>query len=287
MEGPEEPDLQLGVGRDRPTRPCPGRPLRAVERLLAAGVHHVDVAVRTQRVRGGDAHAPLLERHGDGGDLVPAPHVALQVDALDGAERRTGRGVRAAGEERDEEGESSHAESPNHCRPCAHGLIVACRDRGPRAAQGVQGPPAPAGPGRVDPLPLPAPLRGGEGRRRHLLLGRPGRAGRVPRPERGGQDHHAEGPLRAPPPQRRRGAGGRLRPGAARERLPQVHHPGDGAEAAAALGPAPVRDLRPEPGHLRDPAPGVRGPHPRAGRAARPRRRGRQADAAALPRASG
>src|SRR5277367_4685613 len=47
----------------------------------------------------------------------------------------------------------------------------------------------------------------------------------------------------------RRGAGGWPRAPAARGRLPQENHARDGPEAAAALGLAPLGNIRPQPRH--------------------------------------
>ena len=110
------------------------------------------------------------------------------------------------------------------------------------------------------------------------------RAGRLPGPQRRRQDHHAQGARRPAAPDGGRGPG---RTATCRTRataLPQADHAGDGAEAAAALGPAAGRDLRAEPRHLRRPARAGRRDAPRADRAARARRPHQQADAPAVAR---
>ena len=75
---------------------------------------------------------------------------------------------------------------------------------------------------------------------------------------------------------------GCLRAAPPRPALPQDDHAGDGAEAAAPLGPAALRDLRDEPRDLRHPARAGRRDAARADRAARDRRPRQQADAPAL-----
>ncbi len=78
-------------------------------------------------------------------------------------------------------------------------------------------------------------------------------AGRLSGTQRRGQDHDAEDPVGAAVPDQRSGEGGGVRAAPALGRVPAHHHPGDGAEAAAAVGSAAGGDLRHEPGAVRHP----------------------------------
>ena len=87
------------------------------------------------------------------------------------------------------------------------------------------------------------------------------RDGRLPGPQRRGQDHDAEDALRADLSQRRRGPGPRFRPLAASRFLPPPVLAGHGAEEPALVGPsrrrqlpAPSRDLLHPAGRLRQDA---------------------------------
>src|SRR5437660_3496985 len=157
-------------------------------------------------------------------------------------------------------------------------------DRSRTLAQVVPRAQTAAGARRRAALALPPALRDRQGRRRHQLLHRRGRAGRLPRPQRRGQDDHPESPLRAAPSHRGPGAGGGEHAAGSRPIVLAADHAGDGPEAAAPLGPAALRDVPAQPRHLRHPQEGVRGDAGRSDRPARARLPSRQADAPALAR---
>ena len=52
----------------------------AIESLLAALVHDCDFTVFPKSVGGSHGDTILLKTLGDGGDLVPCPHVSVQID---------------------------------------------------------------------------------------------------------------------------------------------------------------------------------------------------------------
>src|SRR5690606_11148057 len=150
--------------------------------------------------------------------------------------------------------------------------------------QALPGPLAKARPPLRDPLGGSSKIyrrtRGG----RHLVRNRGGGAGRLPRPQRGGEDHDAQDARRPAASHLGFGHGGRPHPLSARARFPSVHHARDRPEAAAPLGPPAGGDLRAQPRRLRDPGRRVPPHARRARRAARARGSFAQADPPALAR---
>ena len=82
---------------------------------------------------------------------------------------------------------------------------------------------------------------------------RAGGGGRLPGPQRGGQDDHPQAPLRPAVPQRGPGHRAWPHPVPAGARLSAPHRPGDGAQGAAVAGPPGDGDAPGAQGDLRPP----------------------------------